>query len=238
MSFWGSFLNVARRVVQAVVAKHVTDAIRNLPKVVRNWWYGKKISVIGPTGAGKNSFYNRLRNTPVPDEHIQTRGVEEVDSFDFVQLLPNGEQFKLQCKRSVNVGGEVDERDRYWAQACRGADVVFYVIDAQKVLAGDSAIPNRERVTNDLKWLAVQMAALPAGSVVHILVNKIDLFSTDDNRLKEYVQTLERTVAQVFGPYRRRVTGVTPISMIDGHLFTTCFAGALDEIYKAQRAWV
>ena len=51
-----------------------------LKKIVK-WWNGKTIAIVGDTASGKNSFYNCLREKEPPSEHIQTRGMEKVDSF-------------------------------------------------------------------------------------------------------------------------------------------------------------
>ncbi|MEJ5991965.1 GTPase domain-containing protein [Ramlibacter sp. PS3R-8] len=234
MSFWKAFAAVAKKIAMSIVGKEAINAIRSLPAKAREWWYGKKICVIGPTGAGKNSFYSRLRQEAVPTEHIQTRGVEKLESFDFVQTLPDGTLFKLRCKRSVNVGGEIDERDRHWWQACEGADVVFYLIDAEKVLDENAAAAHRNRVVQDLQWLATRLGRIKEHALVHLLVNKVDAVATKQEQLQKYVSELERSTKAVFGPYFKRVTGVTPTSMVDDYVFNTSFAGALESIYHKQ----
>lgn len=74
------------------------------------WWNGKTIAIVGATASGKNSFYDCLLEKDPPKEHIQTRGVEKVHSFTVKRNIQGLGTIELRCKRSVNVGGEVDEQ--------------------------------------------------------------------------------------------------------------------------------
>lgn len=220
----------------AKIAQKLDEIIKSWKPSVRNWWNGKKIAVLGPTAAGKNSLYNRLKGLPIPTEHAQTRGAEKVDKFEFSFSLPNRKEFKISCKRAVNVGGERDERDRYWFHACDNADIVFYLLTVDDLKAG--RFEPGSRIHNDFEWLASKLPKMTSHVLVHILVNKIDLIFTSDRTYKDIdadlqpaLQELERSARSAFGPYQDRLTGATPTSMKNDHLFAVSFSLALQAVY-------
>lgn len=242
---WFTSVLKAIKTIGAIVGA-VTTAAKVLEKLegvvakwaptVRDWWNGKKIAVLGPTAAGKNSLYNRLRGLPIPSEHKQTRGADPIQNFDFAFPLPNGTQFKITCKRAQNVGGERDERERYWLGACEGSDVVFYMITVDDLKTG--SFRSGKRIHDDLTWLAAHLPRMAPQVRVHILVNKIDLVlaagRTYDNistEFKPVFDELEQVARGLFGAYQDRLTGITPTSMLNDHLFAISFGLALQAVH-------
>jgi hypothetical protein len=230
---WGAiFKSIVGKILSETVGKELIDAIKKLPKIVRAKWKGKKIAAIGPTAAGKNSFYNRLRRQEIPDQHHQTRSAENVEKFPFRQTRPDSGVLNFECKRSINVGGETDERERYWLQACDDADVVFYIIDVERLQREGCTAGSR--IHADLKWIATNISRMRENTLVHILVNKVDLLLVSHKtaaavgeHLVPDIDALQAACKSLFGAYAKRVTGVTPISMRDEHIFNTSFAEAL-----------
>lgn len=246
MGWFKSLLSAIKTIATIVTAteaaakavKKLDEIIKTWAPALRDWWNGKKIAVVGPTAAGKNSLYNRLRGLPIPMEHAQTRGAENVEKFTLTFPLPNHQKFKIFCKGALNVGGERDERDRYWLGACEGADVVFYLLDFNDLKA--NRFHAGTRIHDDLMWLAAHIPKMSSTVRVHILVNKIDLICTpgrtyDDiaTDLQPAVQELEKIANGVFGSYKNRLTGITPTSMMSDHLFAISFGLALQEVQKA-----
>lgn len=193
--------------------------IEKLPefyKKIKSWWNGKTIAIIGATASGKNSMFSRLRKEPIPAEHIQTRGAEKVTDFKVSWPLPNGEHVDFKCKRSINIGGEIDERERYWLQACQGADVIFYLIDAEKLLKFPPA--TIKRFHDDMCWLVTKFRHFKPSVTIHLLLNKIDVTLGPSPHTKsaltsmtKLVDTIEKEAKDTLAEYFQRVTGVTPI---------------------------
>lgn len=224
-----------------ILVKPIRKVLRDLGPKVREWWNGKKLAVIGPKAVGKNCLYCRLTDQPIPEEHHQTKNPEKIQTFTYDCVLPNKKQFKIKFKHSTNVGGEKEQRERYWFDACKNADVIFYMMDMRRLQEG--LFGPRTRVNMDLKWLASKMGQMKPNVVVHILVNKIDLHpsakansSSQNNLIKQLskqVEHLEQTANDVFSNYANRLTGITPTSMKDDYYFNTTFPKALEQVYEA-----
>jgi len=231
MAWWSVF----QKALISMVKDVVVEFIWKLPNKVSQWWSGKSIAVIGATAAGKDSLFQRLKREDIPDEHFQTRGAEKVGTFNFKQALSDGTTIDIKCKRSINVGGEVDERERFWKQSCKDADVIFYILEVERLLNEEYLIG--ERVYDDLKWIASNIGEFEASPLVHLLVNKVDLIGEDlseiENKLSQHIEKLEATVADIFRGYSKRVSGITPTSMVDNYMFGATFTAALEAVHSS-----
>ena len=152
--------------------------------------------------------------------------------------LADGKLFKLKCKKALNVGGEVDARERNWLEACDKADVIFYIVSIKDIKK--STFSPRTRMYADMKWIGENIGKLKKPALVHILVNKIDLeinrsgeLNPGLNELKPKLDKFEQMTKTVFGAYKDRLTGVTPTSVKDGYIFAISFPKALESVYKA-----
>jgi len=212
---------------------------RHLSRLVKagiDWWQGKKIAVIGPTAAGKDSFLARLQNRQIPRVHSNSAMGERIKSFDVKLALSNRQVVDITCKGVINIGGEADYRDdpSGWLAVCKDADVVFYVMTVND-LAKRRFLKGR-RIRQDLDWLQTAMPHLRRGALVHILINKIDeMIETHmDYRalaeeLAEELSELDRTTREVLQPYEARYTGATLISMKNKQIYTR----AINIIFRA-----
>jgi hypothetical protein len=218
------------------VRKH---AVR-LMKGARDWWSGKKIAVIGPTAAGKDSFLARLQNLEIPEVHSNSPMGEKVKSFRVRMALSNRRVIDITCKGVINIGGETDYRDAPsgWLAVCQDADVVFYVMTI-KDLSQKRFLKGR-RIRQDLDWLVTALPHLKPGALVHILINKIDeeIESHADYRalgkeLGKELRDLDKTVHKALYPYEARYTGATLISMKNKQIYTVAINSALGAVYSA-----
>jgi len=226
------------RKVVVVAAYSLIDGIRKLAPKIRDWWNGKKIAIIGPTAVGKDCLYCRLQDKPIPDKHNQTKEAEKVPSFPFRKTLPSGKEFSVTFKRCINVGGEVEQRKRYWLDCCTNADVIFYMFTIGDLKKG--RYRKGTRVWRDLRWLATNMEEMKPNSLVHFLVNKIDLELADGDDYKTFLpkitpqlEEFEATAKSIFGDYEARLTGVSPVSMTNDYLFARSFPKVLEAVYEA-----
>jgi len=237
---WGKFFAIAWKVIKEVI-QHGPDLwvlICKLAQPVIDWWNGKKIAVIGPTAVGKNCLYHRLKDEPIPDQHEQTKGPEKIRKFVYRRTLPNEKRFEVMFKKCINIGGEMEQRTRYWLDACKDADVIFYMITLDDLK--NHRFRKRSRIYSDLKWLATHMQKMKSGVLVHLLVNKIDKELEDGEgyrefiaKLKPHIDELEATAKAIFGDYQAKLTGISPTSMKDDHIFAVSFPMALQAVYKA-----
>jgi energy-coupling factor transporter ATP-binding protein EcfA2 len=220
----------------------VVERIPGLVKKVSVWWRGKSLAVIGPTASGKNTLFHKLQHQTPPAEHIQTRGAEAIATFNVNWPMPDKSTVEFRCKGSINVGGEVDERDRYWLQSCKDADVIFYLVDVIKLT--EAPKETLDRIKSDLKWLATNIRHFKPSSCIHILVNKID-FLVEDIEPEEIADTirekagnvlemLKELIDRIMQGHKGRVSGVGAISMTDDHLFGLLFTDALIDVTKAE----
>jgi GTPase SAR1 family protein len=220
-----------------IVAKEVGPFIKKFSKNVLEWWNGRKIAVIGPTGAGKNSLYNRLSGKPIPKEHVETKGINKVENFTYKLHMPDGKEFRLRCKRALNVGGDIVARERAWLEACKGADVIFYIVSVTNLKK--SALSPNTRIYKDMVWIAKNLSSLGENTLVHILVNKIDVLKQKRGggveELGKQYEKLEKIARHCFGSHAERFTGITPTSMKDDHIFAISFsicASTYSTIYR------
>lgn len=224
-------------------AKNVPGGVAKFAK----WWNGKTIAIIGATASGKNSFYDCLLEKDPPKEHIQTRGMEKVDSFTVIRNIQGVKKINLRCKRSVNVGGEVDERIRYWSQACNDADFIFYLVDMERLTNSQLYDAYSSRIGDDLGWLEANVSRFKDGCKVHLLLNKIDKVlevpSIVGNRkdfiekeISKYAADIEERAKLIFGGNSSVLTGVSPMCMVDVDLFNSLFDGLLAKIYSNEHS--
>jgi hypothetical protein len=214
------------------------EIIRKLAPTIRDWLNGKKIAVIGQTAVGKNSFYRRLNDEAIPDEHHETKGAEIIPNFKYECNLPGGKQFAVSFKRCINAGGDIEQRDRYWMEVCKDSDIVFYMISLEDMKKGEYRKPGS--VYHDLKWLATHLNKMQPNTLIHFLVNKIDQELVDTERYMEFVaqnkpqiDELEQVSRSLLGDYQKRFTGTTLTSMKDDHVFAVSFPKALEAVYAA-----
>jgi hypothetical protein len=218
------------------IEKHVV----RLVKGALDWWSGKKIAVIGPTGSGKDSFLARLQNQEIPQVHSNSPMGETVKSFRVKLALSNRKVIDITCKGVINVGGETDYRDAPggWLAVCKDADVVFYIMTI-KDLSHRRFLSGR-RIRQDLDWLLTAMPHLKEGALIHVLINKIDeeIESHTDydalaGELAKELAALDRTVKNVLHPYEARYTGATLISMKNKQIYTCAINEVLRSVYSA-----
>lgn len=238
----GLMSNIAKIILSYLTKEILEKVVEKAPEYfvrMKSWWSGRTIAVIGPTASGKNSLFDRIKDLPPPGQHIQTRGAEAVGNFDVSWGVGGRDKIEFKCKRSINVGGEIDERERFWGQACADADVVFYLVDFQKLLENrESSI---DRVRDDFKWIASRLKSFKQGVKFHILLNKVDKIEfsgePEDHRdhivklVKEESIKIQNIAHKFFGDQKAAIVGVSPISMIDDYLFRTFFTSVLSEVF-------
>lgn len=209
------------------LAKEYTPEIM---ESIRGWWSNKTLAVIGPTACGKDSLLARLQGIPVPKRHINTGAPEEVKAYEVNYFLDNNEKVSFRANKTLNVGGEENDREDYWADVCKGADVVFYMVDAQRLR--DEHDSFMRRIRQDMRWLAAEGLEKPGAKLI-IVMNKFDLLlgGKDPENLEDAFINLGAPLANEVNEIAKKelkakadsLKGVMPLSTTDGYLFSQLF---------------
>jgi len=219
----------------------IKDIIKIFPdgwNKTREWWRGKNIAIIGATASGKDAMFNMLRNEEISNEHNQTRGLNNLSNFKLVHKLPNGDVIDFQLKKCKNVGGEEDQRDDFWYDACNKSDIIFYLIDINKLKNNPTFL--KQRIKDDFKWISENISQFSHNKACYIFLNKVDLLIKDipvekqeeflKKELQEHIDEVQDYAEKILGRYSNRIKGIQPISMIDKYTFKKYFSQALIDI--------
>lgn len=106
---------------------------------------GKRLVVLGARGVGKTHLVKFLTSGSIPAEYKQTVAPEKASSRRF-QL----NELDLKVKESLDVSGDKAAYGE-WKELHDQADVVFYLLRADRLIAGDRNV--EARVTDDLKHI-------------------------------------------------------------------------------------
>lgn len=199
-------------------------------KAIRGWWSNKTLAIIGPTACGKDSLLARLQGKPVPKQHINTGAPEEVKAYEINYSLDGGEEVSFKANKTLNVGGEENDREDYWADVCKGADVIFYMVDAQRLRDEHNSF--MRRIQQDMRWLAAEGLNNPNAKLI-IVLNKFDLLldGKEPENLEDAFLNLGAPLAtevqniaiKELKAKAECLKGVMPLSTTDGYLFSQLF---------------
>lgn len=134
--WWGISLLVTAAAASAVVLKW--DDIQIALK-------GKRLAILGARGVGKTHLLGFLTTGSIPAEYKQTLGPDKASKRRF-QL----EELNIKVKETRDVPGD---KAAYgvWKERYDEADVVFYLLRADRLFAGDDHV--EARVLNDLRHI-------------------------------------------------------------------------------------
>ncbi len=224
--------------------KYIINQTPATYKKIANWWNGKNIAILGATASGKNSLFNRLGGVEVSTDYNQTRANEKVKNFTFRYKLSHAnhsETIKFKCKNSVNTSGETDARDRYWLDIASKADIIFYLIDIQKIENNDNIY--LDRLKSDFKWLSENMSKFKETLTIHILLNKIDTIIKEDDLEeidnlfsdKNHILNIQSIYTKILGINKaNRINSIHYMSMTNTYLFEHFFNNVLCDIYENE----
>jgi signal recognition particle receptor subunit beta len=190
--------------------------------LIKNKFSGKTIAVIGPKTSGKTTFHKILNdpNYEIDVLDYAPTHMERLKSFDINFKLPkidgkDGESIKFKLKKPIDIGGEESLRDSgEWLEVCKGADFVFYIMDVFKFNNDENY---RNRVANDITWLAENNQVLNANFEVVIFCNKMDKFELpagEDAWDKIGGEKIENMIKEEMGDLKDHVIHVYPISLL------------------------
>lgn len=107
---------------------------------------GKRLAVLGARGVGKTHLIKFLASGSIPSEYKQTVAPEKASARRF-QL----KDLDLKVKDTLDVSGDKAAYAE-WKELHDKADVVFYLLRADRLIAGDPAV--ELRVRDDLRHIS------------------------------------------------------------------------------------
>nr|WP_279185327.1 GTPase domain-containing protein [Acetobacter syzygii] len=230
-------MTLAKNIVQMLVASGFELAVTYLPDIwekIEGFWNNNTLAVIGPTACGKDSLIARLQGKPVPDIHINTGIPEAVESYWVKYDDGNGKRISFQAKKTLNVGGEEPDRDEYWGDVCKKANVIFYMLDAEKLVSTQAQTISR--LNNDMRWLVSEIGGSKFPKVV-IVLNKFDILLEGEESpdVQEAIKNIALPLLKIvsesakksLGTRKDALKGVKPLSTTDDYLFAQLFPPVL-----------
>jgi energy-coupling factor transporter ATP-binding protein EcfA2 len=144
---------------------------------------GKRLAVLGARGVGKTHLVKFLTTGSIPAEYKQTVAPEKASSRRF-QL----KDLDLKVKESLDVSGDKSAYAE-WKEQLDQADVVFYLLRADRLIAGDRDV--EDRVRDDLKHIGGWLKSRNPRPHVFIIGTHCDFDpefrSTSDDKIGDYV---------------------------------------------------
>jgi hypothetical protein len=109
-------------------------------------WTGKKLAVLGARGVGKTHLIQFMTKGSMPTDYKQTVAPNKTQANKF-EL--NG--LSLRIKENLDVSGDKAAYAE-WKQCAEEADVLLYLLRADRLLAHDEIVENR--IKSDLQHIA------------------------------------------------------------------------------------
>lgn len=133
---------VAKALLAGVGTGLATYFIGGVIEAIIAEWKGKKLAVLGARGVGKTTLVQFLSSGSLPAEYKQTVAPEKVKSRRF-QLR----ELDLKIKETLDVSGSKAAYAE-WKELVDQADVVLYLLRADRLFARDAEV--EARIRNDL----------------------------------------------------------------------------------------
>ncbi|MFB6348357.1 GTPase domain-containing protein [Moraxella sp. ZJ142] len=113
---------------------------------VASQWSGKHIAVLGGRGVGKTTFIEYLKTKRIRSDYHQTA---TVDKYEAMKVRIEG--ITLYISSGYDVSGAKGNHEE-WRKQIEKADIVFYLLDINKVLRKDERyIKNTEQDLDEIK---------------------------------------------------------------------------------------
>lgn len=112
---------------------------------------GKRLAVLGARGVGKTHLIKFITSGSIPSEYKQTLAPEKASSRRF-QL----KELNLKIKDTLDVSGDKSAYAE-WKELHDDADIVFYLLRADLLIAGDK--DTEARVCEDLRHISSWLEA-------------------------------------------------------------------------------
>lgn len=112
-------------------------------------WSGKKLAILGERGVGKTHLLTFLSSGSIPAVYKQTVAPEKTKPHRFQLKALN-----IKVKGGLDVSGDKAAYAE-WKKLHDDADIVFYLLRADRLIAGDKQVENRVRgdLTHIGGWL-------------------------------------------------------------------------------------
>jgi hypothetical protein len=179
---------IAAIIVVVAVFTAASAVVLNLDKVVKQLGY-KRVAVLGERGVGKSHLLQFLATGSIPASYKKTSKPEKVGSRRFAL-----KDLNLKLRDTRDLPGDEDFRGE-WKQAYDSADLVLYLVRADRLLAGHEATEVRAR--EDLQqlemWRKEADGARPRLFIIGTFCDEDPAFlKVDDQNYAEYADRFRR----------------------------------------------
>lgn len=157
----------------AGIAVLAATAIAAIVKVLE----GKKLAVLGEGRVGKTVLINFLTKGTLSEAYVRTVYPKKTEANDF-EL----KDLKLSIEESIDILGRSDFYPD-WKKLSQDADVVMYLLRADKLQAGDKH--TEERVKRDMGQIGEWLKESPKEFPLFIIGTHCDLTTPNLTRLPE-----------------------------------------------------
>jgi GTPase SAR1 family protein len=157
---------------------------------------GKNISIIGAPATGKTTMLRVLKDPNIELERLLEYKKTEIEKHSAFKVKwnipinvedPNSQvSFNFKVKACIDNGGEDYIRDSHWLSNIKDADVIFYLIDYQKLKSEESKKNETERIRNDFNWLGGEVNNLKVNFALVLICNKSDIFCKTLNEFRRF----------------------------------------------------
>lgn len=166
---------------------------------MKNHLLGKNFAIIGPTGAGKSTFLDVLRN---PDIDIDTSSYHgtELESFDafkakyklYLEELDVEINLSFRVTGRYDVGGDFVEQ--HWPKVLKNADFVVYVASIEEIM-GEHSEEYISAIVKDFEFILEKYQTLNPNAKIVIAYNKIDVLADVYNLEQEMMKIQPKILA-------------------------------------------
>lgn len=144
-------------VLPFLIAAAVTLVVGGAAAVVLNWdgivtaWRGKRVAVLGARGVGKTCLVRFLSTGSIPENYEQTTSAEKATGRRF-----SLKDLDLKIDDTLDVPGD-SSHYADWKEVADRADLVLYLLRADRLLASDDEV--EERVRDDMRHIGNWLGA-------------------------------------------------------------------------------
>lgn len=175
---------------------------------------GRRLAVLGARGVGKTHLVKFLTTGSIPSEYKQTVAPEKTAARRF-----HLKELDLRMKASLDVSGDKAAYAE-WKELHDGADVVFYLLRADRLIERDRVV--EERVREDLRHISGWLIARNPRPRFIIIGTHCDLdtefHSLSPDKIGDYVDKFRRL--PVVGELVARAGGAQQVKVALGSMKT------------------